>query len=847
MKKTKIIILFAMLMSIVRLNAVTYTYNGIRYDLNESKCTASVISNSYSGDVVIPSTIMKSSTSYTVNSIGRDAFKNCSNLNSVTIGNNVTMIEDFAFQGCNLSSIVIPNSVTKVGYNAFRGCTSLTTISFGNSLATIDEGAFLGCKELTSVSLPNSLNTIGKWAFYGCNNLTNVNIPRNVISIGGGAFSRCLSITVDSNNKKYDSRNSCNAVVETASNTLIAGCQNTVITNDVTSIGNYAFDGCIGLSSMIIPSNVNSIGISAFEGCNGLTSFTIPGTVNTIGMWAFQDCKNLSSVIIENGVTSIGQYAFYGCSNLIDVTIDIATPLYLATETFSNSANATLYVPAGSKVSYEAADNWKDFKEIVEMVAPSPAITFVDANVKALCVANWDTNGDGELSEEEAAVVTDLGEVFKGNEEITSFDELQYFSGLTTIPAYSFYCCKGIKSVTIPNSVKSIGLYAFAECHNVTSIIIPNSVTSIEDGAFKTCINLKNLIIPNSVTSIGESVFTFCNGFTSIIIPNSVKSIGLYAFNQCINLTSINIPSSVTTISEGLFKGCIKLSDVTIHNSITSIGAYAFSSCDLTDLNIPKSVNSIGFHAFENCNSLTSVTVEWETPLSVNNSIITNYTDVILHVPAGCKAAYEAADYWKDFKEIKVITENITIGAAGMGTYCSTHALDFSGTDDIKAYIVSAFKPSTGEVTLTRITDVPANTGIVVKGDANTYAIPWGPGETIVSNMLVGVTENTVLNKEEDDYTNYILAKKNGNLGFYAVTDGSTLSAGKAYLPLPTASLPSGARDFKLIFGDDETTGIKEALSNSDSHGDIYDLQGRRIENPTHGLYIVNGKKVIIK
>jgi hypothetical protein len=212
---------------------------------------------------------------------------------------------------------------------------------------------------------------------------------------------------------------------------------------------------------------------------------------------------------------------------------------------------------------------------------------------------------------------------------------------------------------------------------------------------------------------------------------------------------------------------------------------------------------------------------------------------------------YEAANLWKDFGNIVEIDETITIGDEGMGTYCSTHALDFSGTDDIKAYIVSAFKPSTGEVTLTQITDVPANTGIVVKGAAGTYTMTPGLGETIVSNMLRGVTMNTVLNKVEGDYTNYVLAKKNGNLGFYAVVDGSTLSAHKAYLPLPTASLPSGARSIKLVFEDGGTTDISEASPLNDNgeliNDNIYDLQGRRVEKPTRGLYIVNGRKVVIK
>ena len=339
-----------------------------------------------------------------------------------------------------------------------------------------------------------------------------------------------------------------------------------------------------------------------------------------------------------------------------------------------------------------------------------------------------------------------------------------------------------------------------------------------------------------------------CSSLTSVTIPNSVTSINAYTFGGCSALSSIVIPNSVKNIGAHAFSGC-SLASVDIPNSVESIGAYAFSSCSsLTSVTIPNSVTTIGDNAFIWCSNLNNVTVYLEDPITINSSTFSNSTNATLYVPIGSKDSYLAANYWKNFKNIIEMGDDITISSVGMGTFCSTHPLDFSGTDDVKAYIVSAFKPSTGEVTLTRITDVPANTGIVVKGDADTYTIPWGAGETVVANMLVGVTENTVLNKVDGDYTNYILAKKNGNLGFYAVVDGSTLSAGKAYLPLPTAQLPSnaGARQMTMIF-DDETTGIQQNISRTELNSDYYDLQGRRVSAPTRGIYIVNGKKVIVK
>ncbi len=306
------------------------------------------------------------------------------------------------------------------------------------------------------------------------------------------------------------------------------------------------------------------------------------------------------------------------------------------------------------------------------------------------------------------------------------------------------------------------------------------------------------------------------------------------------------------TIGYSAFAYCENLVSVTIPNSVETIGSYTFYGLDnLLTINIGNSVSSIGNSALSIFSFYNIImTVGMETPISVNElDLPNNRKTSTLYVPAGSKAAYEAADYWKEFGTIIEMSNEIIIGSAGMGTFCSIHPLDFSGTDDIKAYIVSAFKPSTGAVTLTRITDVPANTGIVVKGNANTYTIPWGAGETVVANMLVGVTEDTQLNKVDGDNTNYILAKKDGNLGFYAVSNGSTLSAGKAYLPLPTESLPSGAgvREVKLIFDDGGTTGVIETVYHGETNEIYYDLQGRRVIKPSNGLYIVDGKKIFIK
>ena len=377
--KTKVIFLYiGLFVFLSNAFAQKVEIGGIAYSLSSDR-TASVTSKAYSGDITIPSTITYNGINYSVTSIGDSAFYSCS-LTSITIPNSVTSIRSSAFELCSgLTSITIPNSVTSIGSSAFERCNRLTSITIPNSVTSIGSRAFTNCRGLTSITIPNSVTSIGETAFYYCSGLTSITIPNSVTSIGNAAFGHCMGLTsiiVESGNSKYDSRNNCNAIINSSTNNLIAGCKNTIIPNGVTSIDDDAFSGCYGLTSITIPNSVTSIGDYAFGWCKNLTSFIIPNSVTSIGHFAFHGCSGLPSITIPNSVTYMGYMLFPHEANdqLSYIFVDNPTPPYLHIDSWYSDSfynSVTLCVPAAAINAYRNASVWGNFQNI----NPLPSVT----------------------------------------------------------------------------------------------------------------------------------------------------------------------------------------------------------------------------------------------------------------------------------------------------------------------------------------------------------------------------------------------------------------------------------------------------------------------------------------
>ncbi len=791
-------------------------------------------------------------------------------ITSCTFKDGTVSISNYAFASCtNLASVNIPNSVTSIGDYAFYNCTSLASVTcWATTPPTLDCNAFLGCENLTTIYVLSDLVDTYKAAENWSDYAYNIQAIDNAWSSG-----------------------SCVAVLDNNGTLTISG---TGAMADY-GVGKAPWNGsCASITKVIIEDGVTSIGANAFYNCTSLSPVTIGSSVTSIGEYAFKDCTSLAFVTCwATSVPTLGTNAFNNnTARRIIFVLSNLVGTYKAAENWSDYAD-----------KIKAIGNAWSSGSCVAVLDNNGTLTISGTGA----MANY-SSGDAPWFNSRASitkVVIEDGVTSIGNyafADCTNLASVNIPNSVTSIGNSAFQSCTSLESITIGNSVTSIGANAFQSCTSLGSVTFADNslLTSIGKNAFIYCSSLASINIPSSVTSIGNYAFYQCTNLASIsveeentmydsrnncnaiietetntlilgckntVIPNSVTSIGDRAFQECNNLGSASIPNSVMSIGEFAFASCTKLASVTIGNSVTSIGNYAFADCtSLTSVTIGSSVKSIGDYAFNNCTSLASVTC-WATSASLGDdafkyqdpenigqvSILPNLTAI--YVLSDLVDTYKGAEGWSDYADkIKAIPTSLPANAVE-GTFAGNWCTYYNSNanvqvdDNTTIYTISATSGSTATLHEVSGKIIKAGEGVILKSTASpidlTYTSTAATDADYEGNLLAGVdAQTTISSSAYASKVIYTLANESG-LGFYKYS-GSTLAANKAFLALDAA--PSGARGFTFTFDEGETTGMKDVRSDmEEGRGEYYNLNGQRIAHPTKGLYIKDGKKIMVK
>ncbi len=616
--------------------------------------------------------------------IGESAFEGNNYIESVSLGSTVSVIRKNAFKDCkNLTTFYMPDNVIHIEESLFEGCISLENVRLSESIVTLPEGAFKGCSSLRSLNLPQSIRGIESECFFLCVHLEKLTFPDNIYSIGYSAFSGVALKVL----------NIPEGLAEIKSDTLL-GMMNTVqihIPKSVTKIEEGAMASCISLRTVsvdlenpnyyspdgnmliekstktliymnaesekiTIPESVDieRIGANLFAGNGNIRQIIIPNTIKRLGDYAFKGLK-IQSIVLPDSISEIGKGVFSECDNLKHVRIP-ADVRVIAADTFKGCDSLeSVTLPSGLTKIGECA--FERCIALTRINIPDEVVS-IGRRAFAYCTGLTSFRFPNKLTAIEEGLLTG-----------TSISEVRIPSGITLIGKEAFKSCLLLKDAVIGENVKYVGDYAFGNCLALDRIVIGKNVSHIgsfalegrgnatnieiaddheyftlhascliekrsgtliickekgsqvvlpsdgsiyfiENYAFANLTNLKNLILPDTLSSIGDYAFSGCSGLNTLYIPETVVRIGVGAFEKCENLTALVMEDYVNTLGNGAFAGCKSLKNLRLSKSISAIGEGTFKNCtSLIEVNLPENTFRIFDSAFEGCTSIRTVSL----------------------------------------------------------------------------------------------------------------------------------------------------------------------------------------------------------------------------------------------
>ena len=697
-----------------------YIVTSIKENANASAATSLIIPNTVTSignnAFKICPTLVEVSIPESITSIGSGVLKYCPNLKKVIIPSSLTSIANDALCSSNnpspINTIIVSNlnswyqlmssrtSTLSSGYNLYVGEELITDIKVPSDVTTIKRTAYSGCISLVSITIPNHVTTIEANAFDGCVNVKDVTIPSSVSIINENVFS---SLQLDF--LKLNSELSGTSI--STSSWWPQSVDKVIIGDDVSALSK-GFSNC-HMNSIYIPSSLTALNSSfGYESghinncalphlsevhindlaawCNisfgyskiaqiyycvsnplsvakhlymngvELSDLVIPSSVISISPFAFQGGE-FNSISIPSSVTSIGKNAFSSSIKSIEFHNNI--------ESLSNwgITNAKSIIIGNEVETYDLSDvrNFTDLKclEFHCKRVEAPLGTFVNIQelilgegVEYVSAEAFSSNGMNVERKLTSIVVDSNNQVLDSRNNCNA-----------VIRKVDNQLILGCNNTILPEDIHGIDDNALKNLKGLTNIVIPGLVTSIGEATFHLDTELTSATLPNHLTSIGERAFGACVKLSKIDIPGSVTTLGEGAFYSCQALTSVIIPPLVTTISKMLFSGASNLASVTLPNTITDIEQEAFYNCQsLTSIVISDQISAIGNYAFYGCSNLTAVTIKKASPLSISDNVFSNRSNAILYVPKGSKPAYQIADYWNEFKEIRELGDEFQQG-----------------------------------------------------------------------------------------------------------------------------------------------------------------------------------------